>query len=247
MTSTVDQKQGEQTILERGLATPLKKLRIQRGNPTFEDLAASAGISRNSVDNAINGRRQVTWPVLQKIVTALDGDKDEWLQRWTHTWEEIQTFRQRPTLDDRLEGAPQAALTIEIVNTQTPTREPEATTGKRARSRRRPVLASVTGLLLLSLSGSETIPTSRAEQAPDPAAITQIPGEPVYEQCSNRPRSILTAPGRSRGGRPAGELRPGEHFVLEERTQYWRSGYVENDPQRKGWVMAVYLCAVLPG
>jgi hypothetical protein len=74
------------------------------------------------------------------------------------------------------------------------------------------------------------------------AQVRPVAGEPVYFQCSDRARSVLSKPGRVRGGLPRGTLRPGERFVVTSRTAYWRFGRVSDDPGRQGWVLAQYLC-----
>ena len=238
----------QRIILERRIAAPLRQLRLTAGNPSYEKLAESAGLSRNSVDNALNARRQVSWPTLEAIVTALGGDRVEWQKRWADAAAEIQRLRQPAPVQGELGDGPPTAAQTEPADTQKAPGDQQVAGRPDRRSARRPVLLGISGLLILGLSGAEagSVP-SGDERSPSylDVAATAVPGEPVYEQCSDLPRSILTAPGRSRGGRPAGQLHPGERFVIEGRTEHWRCGHVQKDPQRMGWVLAVYLCAVI--
>ncbi|MCU7722650.1 helix-turn-helix domain-containing protein [Actinoplanes sp. KI2] len=72
--------------------------------------------------------------------------------------------------------------------------------------------------------------------------VVPVAGNPVYWQCTDRKRSILSAPGKSRGGDPVGALDRGAAFVVIAKTDYWRNGYVRDDPRHtRGWVMNDYL------
>jgi hypothetical protein len=94
--------------------------------------------------------------------------------------------------------------------------------------------------------GGQPVHTPTASRSHSPNwrdEMTAVRGSPIYEQCSNRARSILTRPGRDREGKPAGPpLDPGERLVVSQRTPFWKYGYVEGDSTRKGWVQSEYLC-----
>ena len=73
-------------------------------------------------------------------------------------------------------------------------------------------------------------------------AVVQVTGNPVYWQCTDRKRSLLSAPGKARGGDTVGALERGAAFVVTAKTDFWRSGYVRDDPRHtRGWVMNEYL------
>lgn len=73
-------------------------------------------------------------------------------------------------------------------------------------------------------------------------AVVPIAGRPVYWQCTDRPRSILTLPGKGRGGVAIARLMPGAAFVVTGRTDFWKRGYVPGAPANpEGFVMSEYL------
>ena len=59
--------------------TELRRLRALAGNPSIRVIAQRAGqeigpVSRSSIATVFNGTQACTWPVLEKITAALDGD-----------------------------------------------------------------------------------------------------------------------------------------------------------------------------
>jgi hypothetical protein len=89
----------------------------------------------------------------------------------------------------------------------------------------------------------EPVPGTSSHATVDPAAVHPVGGVPLYVQCSDRDRSILSRPGRARGGVPRGRLAPGERLVVTSSTAYWKYGRVPGASSgRQGWVLAEYLC-----
>jgi hypothetical protein len=90
-------------------------------------------------------------------------------------------------------------------------------------------------------SPSAAAPEATAEAE---AEVQPVTGEPVYLQCSNRDRSMLSAPGKARGGAHRGYLHPGQEFVVTGETQWWKRGFRKDDQRRQAvFVMAKYLSA----
>ncbi len=132
-------------------------------------------------------------------------------------------------------------------------------TGRRRLLAAGAVATSVFGWVVAAVLASGVMHGQRADAAPgavrervsgeslhatSAAQVLPVSGEPVYSQCSDRGRSILTKPGRVRGGMLRGRLRPGERFVVTSKTAYWRFGRVPGASGRQGWVMAEYLCRI---
>ncbi|MGW1060436.1 helix-turn-helix domain-containing protein [Micromonospora rubida] len=76
----------------QALAYELRKLRAEAGNPTYRQLARSAGYGATTLSEAAGGARLPTLEVLLAYVGACGGDPDEWRQRWHET-----AARVRPT------------------------------------------------------------------------------------------------------------------------------------------------------
>ena len=230
--------QREREIVEEELAVPLRRLRREAGDPTYERIAEDSGLCRNTVDNAFNARRLVRWRTVEAIVVALGGDAGRWRERWVAA---------RGRLD-----ALKAPATVPYAEPVSP--EPVAVELVRRPGRRR-LLAVLVGtatvfgwgmavavLAFGSMDGEASAARDRTGSVPI-AQKRPVAGNPVYAQCSDRDRSVLSEPGRVRGGVPRGKLRPGDRFVVTSKTAYWRYGRVPGDPERRqGWVLAGYLC-----
>jgi transcriptional regulator with XRE-family HTH domain len=64
------------------LAHELRKLRVEAGSPTYRALARRTGYSASTLSEAAAGKRKPTLDVLLAYVGALQGDADEWRERW---------------------------------------------------------------------------------------------------------------------------------------------------------------------
>lgn len=60
----------------------LRALRARAGTPTAEELAATAGISRTTVRDALAGGWLPRWSTTQRLVEALGGDPEHWKGIW---------------------------------------------------------------------------------------------------------------------------------------------------------------------
>lgn len=219
----------ERQILQDELAEPLKRLRRTAGEPTGGKIAEAAGLSRNTVDNIFNARRLTRFDSVEAIVVALGGDVDEWRDRWA-------TARDR--IENDSEPAPASS------------QEPEAVAPVPARRRR--LVPAVVAVLALTAAGgglawattgggvSGASPTPSA--APGTPRAVRLPHDLLYVQCADRARSVLTQPGRARGGTVNGEIRPGEKFTVTGQTAFWKYGHTDAAPVLTGWVLADYLC-----
>lgn len=237
--------QREREIMAEELAIPLRRLRRKAGEPTYEWIAERSGLCRNTVDNAFNARRLVRWRTVEAIVAALGGDTERWRERWIVA---------RGRLDALKKTAVQLPETAEA--TELDTGEPAPVRARTpARRRLLTALVAVTtvfgwvmALAVLTLGTMDRdASAARDRTAPSASSIAQVhpvAGKPVYVQCSDRERSVLSRPGRVRGGMPRGTLKPGDHFVVTSKTAYWRYGTVPGDPARTGWVLAGYLCRI---
>ena len=66
----------------QSLAYELRKLRVEGGSPTYRVLARQTGYSSSTLSEAASGIRKPTLDVLLAYVGALNGDQDEWRERW---------------------------------------------------------------------------------------------------------------------------------------------------------------------
>ncbi|MFF3868959.1 helix-turn-helix domain-containing protein [Micromonospora sp. NPDC001898] len=73
----------------QALAYELRKLRVEAGNPTYRQLARSAGYGATTLSEAAGGTRLPTLEVLLAYVGACGGDPDEWRRRWHETAERV--------------------------------------------------------------------------------------------------------------------------------------------------------------
>jgi hypothetical protein len=224
-----DLRTTEREILLEGLGAPLQELRHRAGNPTFAVIATGTGLSEGTLGNVFNGRRLITSANVVAIAEYLGGEREEWIRRWSETSARL-TAPSGPAYDVP-PGDPVAS----------PRRRTALVVGGAITG------AAVGGVLALAL---HTGPDRDSPTTPDVAAANAsrepVAGRPVYRQCDTAARSILSEPGRDRGGEPRGMLRPGELFTVTAKTRYWKYGQVVGDPSRTGWVMSVNLCAV-PG
>jgi hypothetical protein len=69
---------------EQMLFAELRKLHLGAGEPSSRAVAEEiGGISHTTVNSAIRGRKVPSWPVLAKIVSALDGDEQKFRTLWS--------------------------------------------------------------------------------------------------------------------------------------------------------------------
>ena len=238
----------ERQILQEDLADPLRRLRRTAGDPTCGKIAERAGLSRNTVDNVFNARRLARSDTIEAIVVALNGDVTWWRHQWAATRDRIdQLDTEAAETPDPVPAEPVAVEpAMRAPAVETPSRE---TPARRRRVRR--LATTIAAALALIVTGGVVWATtmgdgvSGASPAHDEESRTHVqplPHNLPYVQCADRPRSILTGPGRSRGGRPLGELAPGERFIVTSQTAFWKYGHTEAAPARTGWVLADYLC-----
>lgn len=238
--------QREREIMEEELAVPLRRLRREAGDPTYERIAEDSGLCRNTVDNAFNARRLVRWRTVEAIVVALGGDAARWRARWVAARGRLDALKASDAVSDP--GPPAAEPVVQPV-------AESAVVPPMRRGRRRllAVLVGVTTvfgwgmavavLVFGAMDGDASAARDRTQvSGTSIAQVRPVAGDPVYVQCSDRDRSVLSKPGRVRGGMPRGELHPGDRFVVTAKTAYWRYGRVPGDPDRQGWVLAEYLC-----
>ncbi|MGV9264784.1 hypothetical protein ACWDRR_09000 [Kitasatospora sp. NPDC003701] len=65
------------------LATDLRRLRLEAGQPSFRIMARTAGsISHTTLYEAASGSRLPSWPTTRAFVRACGGDEAEWHRRW---------------------------------------------------------------------------------------------------------------------------------------------------------------------
>jgi hypothetical protein len=221
----------ERQILQEVIAAPLKRLRRTAGDPTGGKIAEAAGLSRNTVDNVFNARHLTRFDSVEEIVVALGGDVAEWRDRWATARDRI----------DRLDTGVETP----------PEQEPADIAPVPVRRRRLPSTA-VAALALLAAGAVLTLaargdgvsgaaPTHPAGEQRT-ARTVFLPHDLPYVQCADRTRSVLSRPGRSRGGTPQGQIRPGERFIVTGQTAFWKYGHTDAAPVRTGWVLADYLC-----
>lgn len=244
----------ERQILQEEIAEPLKRLRRTAGDPACGKIAKAAGLSRNTVDNVFNARRLARSDTIEAIVTALNGDVVWWRRRWAAV---------RDRLDDLNETCPEpsatAALTVppgppaKTSTERADTGEPSGPTGRPGTGRRvrRVVVTVVAALMLVAVGGVVWVAEmGDAVSGAAPAHATgdrnghvqPLPHDLPYVQCGDRTHSILSGPGRSRGGTPLGEIHPGERFIVTGQTAFWKYGHTDGTSPRTGWVLADYLC-----
>lgn len=72
----------ERRILEQELCVPLRRLRRDAGDPSYEEIAERAELSRSTVYNAFKAHSRVSSRTIVAIAVALGGDRDEWRRRW---------------------------------------------------------------------------------------------------------------------------------------------------------------------
>jgi len=107
------------------------------------------------------------------------------------------------------------------------------------------ICAVVIGWIAMS-AGPATPPQSGSAATQqgdtDTTTVSPVIGGPVYTQCSDRDRSMLSAPGSTRGGEHRGTIRPGQEFVVTGETLRWKRGYLKDDPDKRiVFVMSSYL------
>ena len=240
--------QREREIVEEELAVPLRRLRREAGDPTYERIAEDSGLCRNTVDNAFNARRLVRWRTVEAIVVALGGDTARWRERWVAA---------RGRLDALTAPAAVPYPEPEPAVPEPAASEPVVAGRVRRGPGRRRLLAVLVGaatvfgwgmaIAVLAFGAMDREASARDRTGAGSVSIAQVrpvAGNPVYTQCSDRDRSVLSEPGRVRGGMPRGRLWPGDRFVVTSKTAYWRYGRVPGDPERQGWVLAGYLCRI---
>ena len=117
------------TPQERRLFAALRDLRHRAGEPSSRAIAASAGnLSHTAVNQALRGSKVPTWPVLEKIVVALNGDIEEFRNYWIETLEpvevaarkdesEIRVFVSYARIDDEATYGRISDLVRDIANT----------------------------------------------------------------------------------------------------------------------------------
>lgn len=237
--------QREREIVNEELALPLRRLRRKAGEPTYEWIAERSGLCRNTVDNAFNARRLVRWHTVEAIVAALGEDTGRWRERWIVARGRLDALK-KPAAGPPPEAVPEedGAEEPPVVSGPGPVRRPV---------RRRLVAVTavfgwVPALAVLAFGAMDRdASAARDRTAPSASSIAQVhpvAGTLVYVQCADRARSVLSRPGRVRGGMPRGTLKPGDHFVVTAKTAYWRYGAVPGDPSRTGWVLAGSLCRI---
>lgn len=70
----------------RALFSALRALHVRAGEPSSRAIARGAGgLSHTTVHGALRGARVPSWPVLAKLVKALDGDEEEFRELWAAT------------------------------------------------------------------------------------------------------------------------------------------------------------------
>jgi hypothetical protein len=220
--------------VEEELAVPLRRLRREAGDPTYERIAEDSGLCRNTVDNAFNARRLVRWRTVEAIVVALGGDAGRWRERWVAARGRLDAIKAPVAVP----YVPEPVVSEPVVVRRRRGRLPAVLVGAVT------VLGwgmAVAVLAFGSMDGEASAARDRTGSVPI-AQVRPVAGNPVYAQCSDRDRSVLSEPGRVRGGVPRGKLRPGDRFVVTSKTAYWRYGRVPGDPERQGWVLAGYLC-----
>jgi transcriptional regulator with XRE-family HTH domain len=63
------------------LATDLRRLRLEAGNPTLLHLQEESGVSKSALSDALNGKQLPSERTLDSLVRALGGDSGAWLDR----------------------------------------------------------------------------------------------------------------------------------------------------------------------
>ncbi|QHC57538.1 DUF2690 domain-containing protein [Rathayibacter sp. VKM Ac-2760] len=63
------------------LATDLRRLRLEAGNPTLLHLQKESGVSKSALSDALNGKQLPSERTLDSLVRALGGDSGAWLDR----------------------------------------------------------------------------------------------------------------------------------------------------------------------
>ncbi|MGV9233557.1 hypothetical protein [Streptomyces nigra] len=71
----------------------LRKLREDAGNPTLEQLKAKSGYEQPRLSELFNAKKIPTEDIVRDVVTALEGDADQWLERLERLRADEQKFR----------------------------------------------------------------------------------------------------------------------------------------------------------
>ncbi|MDX3658652.1 toll/interleukin-1 receptor domain-containing protein [Streptomyces sp. ID05-26A] len=73
------------------LTSAVRDLHTRRGSPSSRTLASTiGGISHSTVNAVLNGTRLPTWPVLSKVISALDGEEEQFRGLWVTARESSQ-------------------------------------------------------------------------------------------------------------------------------------------------------------
>jgi transcriptional regulator with XRE-family HTH domain len=65
-----------------GFAHHLRQLHAAAGAPSTRQMATRTGYGKSTISEAFAGRRLPTWPLVEKLATALGTDADELRDRW---------------------------------------------------------------------------------------------------------------------------------------------------------------------
>jgi len=65
-----------------GFAHHLRQLHATAGAPSNRQMATRTGYGKSTISEAFAGRRLPTWPVVEKLATALGADAEELRERW---------------------------------------------------------------------------------------------------------------------------------------------------------------------
>jgi DNA-binding XRE family transcriptional regulator len=66
------------------LVRELQELRAERDEPSLRDLAHLTGINRQSLSEALTGKRLPSWATVEKLVVALSGDLGKFRSLWEY-------------------------------------------------------------------------------------------------------------------------------------------------------------------
>jgi hypothetical protein len=80
------------------LCLELKHLHRHAGKPSLRRMEAATGhkVSHTTINEALRCNRLPTWPVLEWIVRALDGDAEHFREMWKAVWQEEEPLPPRP-------------------------------------------------------------------------------------------------------------------------------------------------------
>jgi len=71
------------------LADALTELRLQRGLPTYREIAAATGMSHSAVQHICTGQSCSSWKRVERITLYLDGDPKQIQKLWIAARREI--------------------------------------------------------------------------------------------------------------------------------------------------------------